>query len=84
MLREGAMRPEKHANEDQLFHFITTFPESLAFARSTLTVGAGGLNVAVTVQLLAGMVPVYVVVPDPPQPDTLAKVEPPVAVTVHE
>jgi len=42
------------------------------------------LNVAVTVQFDAGMVPVYVVVPDPPHPLTEASVEPPVAVTVQE
>ena len=40
-------------------------------------------NVAVTVQFDAGMVPVYVVVPDPPQPVTLVSVEPPAGVTVQ-
>ena len=42
------------------------------------------LNVAVTVQLAAGMVPEYVVVPLPPHPLTLVRIDPIFAVTVHE
>jgi hypothetical protein len=50
--------------------------------RRTLT--AVELKVAVTVQLAAGMVPEYVVVPLPPHPLTLVRVDPFVAFTAHE
>jgi hypothetical protein len=46
--------------------------------------GAGEVNVAVTVQLAGGIVPLKVVVPDPPHPATLVSVDPPVGVTVQE
>ena len=44
---------------------------------------AGGAIVAVTVQFEDGIVPAKVVVPDPPHPETLVRVDPPVAVTVQ-
>lgn len=42
------------------------------------------LNVAVTVQFEAGILPAYVVVPLPLHPVTEARTEPAEAVTVHE
>ena len=51
---------------------------------SVKVVAVAAVNVAVTVQFTAGMTPVKVVIPDPPHPLTLVRVDPPVAVTVQE
>jgi hypothetical protein len=69
-----------------VFPVVVEAVEGVTLMSPSLTPGltAVELNVAVTVQLAAGMVPEYVVVPFPPHPLTLVRVDPIFAVTVHE
>jgi hypothetical protein len=67
----------------QLLPDIVPVPEPAADTMRVST-DADKLKVAVTVQLFAGIVPVYVVVPLPPHPATPTSVEPLLGVTVHK
>lgn len=69
-----------------VFPAVVEAVEGVTWMPPRLTPGLTAVEskVAVTVQLAAGMVPEYVVVPVPPHPITLVRVAPLFAVTVHE